>query len=114
MLRSTVHAEIIHFTGKGSYFMTTESVEYSKGMAKTEAIRDISRQAYMHVKGDTKTIDSMLDIDEIVGDTESIMHILNVKYHLKAEGDNCNVQAIVDAEIDTEELDKLFKRDKRY
>lgn len=73
MLGSTVHAEIIHFTGKDSYFMTTESVEYSKGMVKTEAIRDISRQTYMHIKADTKTIDSMLDIDEIVGDNKFFM-----------------------------------------
>ena len=101
-------AEIITLDGKGEYLMTDETLDYAKNMAKTEAERDISRQAYMHVMANSKNVDNVSDFDEIVGDTESIMHIIAVKYSLTPEGDNYVIHAAIKAEIDTDELERVL------
>ena len=106
---SVAQAEIEIYEGYGDYLRTDETIEYAKEQAKIEAERYIIRQAYFHVTGISKSSDSILDYDEILGETEGIIRILDVKYKIIPEKDNFIIRAIIKAEVDTEELEKLLE-----
>ena len=110
MFISIVQAEIETYEGYGEYLRTDETIEYSKEQAKIEAERDVIRQAYFHVTSISQSSDSILDYDEIFGETEGIIRILEVKYKLIPEKENYIIRAIIKAEVDTEELEELFKQ----
>ena len=107
---SSVSAETLTFEGKGEYLLSDETVEYAKRVAKKEAMRDIARQVCIQMQTETNVEDITLDFDEITGDTESILHITDVKYNLKPEDDNIIVCATVKAEVDTDEIDKVLDK----
>ena len=107
---SIAQAEIETYEGCGEYLMTNETVEYSKEQAKLEAERDVIRQACFHVTGISQSKDSALDYDEIFGETEGIIRILDIKYKLIPKKDDFIIRAIIKAEIDTEKLDEVFKK----
>ena len=109
ILISTAQAEIEIYEGRGEYLRTDETIEYSKKQAKIEAERDIIRQAYFHVTGISQSSDSVLDYDEVFGESEGIIRILDVKYKLIPEKENYIIRAIVKAEVDTEELNRVLK-----
>ena len=104
----TAQAEIEIYEGRGEFLRTDETVEYAKGQAKIEAERDVMRQAYFHVTGISQSSDSVLDYDEIFGETEGIIRILDIKYKLIPEKENFLIRATIKAEVDTEALDKLL------
>ena len=106
---SNVQAGVETFEGHGDYLRTDETIEYSKEQAKIEAERDIIRQAYFHVTGISQSSDSVLDYDEVFGESEGIIRILDVKYKLIPEKENYIIRAIVKAEVDTEELNRVLK-----
>ena len=112
MFISTARAELETYEGHGEYLMTDETIEYAKEQAKLEAERDVIRQVCFHVTGISQISDSILDYDEISGETEGIIRIIDVKYKLIPEKDNFIICAIIKAEVDTEELDKLFKMER--
>ena len=109
ILISTAQAEIEIYEGRGEYLRTDETIEYSKKQAKIEAERDIIRQAYFHVTGISQSSDSVLDYDEVFGESEGIIRILDVKYKLIPEKENYIIRAIIKAEVDTEELNRVLK-----
>ena len=108
MFMLTAQAEIEIYEGRGEFLRTDETVEYAKGQAKIEAERDVMRQAYFHVTGISQSSDSVLDYDEIFGETEGIIRILDIKYKLIPEKENFLIRATIKAEVDTEALDKLL------
>ena len=108
MFMLTAQAEIETYEGHGEFLRTDETMEYAKQEAKLEAERDISRQVYIHIKQHSQSTDSVLDYDEIVAETENIIRIIDVKYHLVPEKETFIVRAIIKAEVDTDELAKLY------
>ena len=108
MFISIAQAEIETYEGRGEYLRTDETIEYSKEQAKLEAERDVSRQVCMYIRGRYQNRDSTLDEDELFGDTESIIRIIDIKYKLIPEKENFIIRAIIKAEVDMEELDRLL------
>ena len=106
---SNVQAEVETFEGHGDFLWTEgESIEESKETAKLEALRYISQQVYIEIRNRQKNRDSILDYDEIEGKTESIIRIINEGYKLMPEKEGIIIRAIIIAEVDIEELEKLI------
>ena len=103
-------AEIEIYEGHGDYLKTDETIEYAKEQAKIEAERDISHQVYTYIKSHSQNKDSTLDYDEVFGETESIIRIIEVKYNLIPEKENIIIRATIKAEIDTDELEKIYNQ----
>ena len=109
---STVCAEIKTYEGIGEFEITGESLEYAKNQAKLQAEREISEQIYVQIKSDSKVKNSVLEYDEIIVITESLMKIIEINYKLLPNEKNSIICAMVKAEIDTEEIEKLISERK--
>lgn len=109
---STVCAEIRTYEGIGKFEITGESLEYAKNQAKLQAERDISEQIYIQVKSDSKVKNGLLEYDEIIVITESLMKIIEINYKLLPNEKNPIICATVKAEIDTEEVEKIISERK--
>ena len=105
---STVCAEIKTYEGVGKFEISGESLEYAKNQAKLQAEREISEQIYVQVKSDSKVKNSVLEYDEIIVITESLMKIIEINYKLLPSEKNSIICATVKAEIDTEEIEKII------
>lgn len=108
---ANVHAEIKTYTGEGFFIVTDETLDVAKEKAKIDGERNIAEQVYVYVESQTEVKNSELTHDEIISMTESLMKILDVKYKIEpAEEDSFVIRAIVTAEVDTDEIDKLIKK----
>ena len=105
------HAEIQIYEGVGEYaMMNDETMDFAKYQAQIEAERNIAEQVYVYVQSQTETNMQVYNHDEIIVMSEMIMKIIEVKHQiLPATDDTFIVRAIVKAEIDTDEIDKLMK-----
>ena len=105
------HAEIQIYEGVGEYaMMNDETMDFAKYQAQIEAERNIAEQVYVYVQSQTETNMQVYNHDEIIVMSEMIMKIIEVKHQiLPATDETFIVRAIVKAEIDTDEIDKLMK-----
>ena len=108
----TVHAEIKIYEGVGEFEFSEESLEYAKKQAKFKAMREISEQIYLQIKSRSQVKNNVLEHNEIVAITQSLMKITKVSYSLLPSEKNHIIAAIVEAEIDTEEIEKLISERK--
>ena len=104
-----VDAEIKIYEGIGEFPMVNETMDFAKNKAKLEAQRNISEKIFVYVQNHSKTQNAVLDHDEIITLSESLMKIVNVKYNIEDNGDFFNVRATVKAEIDTDDIEKIIK-----
>ena len=110
MTLPTAYAAVETYEGHGEYFMSAdETLDYAKSQAKQEAERYISQQVGIKVKSISQASDSTLDYDEIAAFTESLIHITDIRYDLRPDGELIVVRATVKAEVDTEEMEQLAK-----
>ena len=111
---ANVHAEIKTYTGEGFFEVVDETLDVAKEKAKIDAERNIAEQIYVYVESQTEVKNSALTHDEIILMTESLMKVLEVKYKIEpAEEGEFIVRAIVTAEVDTDEIDKLMENQPR-
>lgn len=103
-------AETRTYEGVGEWTIVNETIEYANNQAKLDAERDVARQVYAYVEGNTITQDSMVEQDEAVVVTEGLMKIKDVKYRYSAMRDYILVTAIVTAEVDMEEAERIIHR----
>ena len=110
VFKSSVYAETFQFEGSGECFYVIDSMtlQEAKDFAKTEAIRDVSRQAYFHVKSKSVMKDYTSEFDEINSYTESIMRIQSTKYNILPKKKDYIVRSMIIAEIDIDELEELL------
>ncbi|MBR6014401.1 MAG: hypothetical protein IK062_11595 [Selenomonadaceae bacterium] len=108
-LSSNAHAEIKNYVGEGFFAVVDETLDVAKEKAKLDGERNISEQIAVYIESFSEVKNSQLTHDEIITITESLMKILEVKYKIEpAEDDNFIIRAIVTAEIDTDELEKIL------
>lgn len=108
---ANVQAEIKTYEGTGFFAVTDETLDIAKEKAKIDAERNIAEQVFVYVESKSEVKNSELTHDEIILMTESLMKVLDVKYKVEpAEDDSFVVRAIVTAEIDTDEIDKLLEK----
>ena len=112
---STSYAEVQIYEGIGEYAITTaETMEFAKNQAQLEAERNIAEQAYVYVTSQTEMENSVVNHDEIVVVTESVMRIINVNFQvIPTADDTFIVRAIVKAEIDTDEIENIIEDSQR-
>lgn len=107
---SNVSAEVKTYEGTGEFAMIDEPIQYATDKAKLEAERNISEQVYVYVEGKSESKDSILQHDEVISATESLMKIRYVKYQYSDEGNYILVKAIVTADVDMDDVDKIIAR----
>ena len=105
---TVVHAQIQTYEGVGEYFMTNETVEFAKEQAELEAQRNVLEQVCVYVRGQATMIDHELDEDEIITISAGILYWKDVKFSCAEDSGDLLVKALVKAEIDTDEVDKLL------
>lgn len=108
-LAAIANAEIKNYTGEGFFAVENETLDYAKNKAKLDGSRNISEQIAVYVESISEVKNSQLTHDEIITITESLMKILDVKYKIEPAENSFVVRAIVTAEIDTDELEKILK-----
>ena len=82
-----------------------------KNKSKIDGERNIAEQVFVDVQSSTEVKNSQLIHDEIILMTESLIRVLDVKYKIEPmEDDVFIVHAIVTAEVDTDEINKLLKK----
>ena len=108
---SAAHAEIKNYEGEGFFAFKDETLDYSKNKAKEDAVRNIAEKIFVEVQSNSEIKNSELIHDEIILKTESFMKIFDIKYHIEPGDENYFiVHAIVRAEVDTDEIEKILKK----
>ena len=110
MTCAVVHAEIKTYEGVGEYIMTDETIDFAKNQAELFAERDALEQVSVYIKSQTKTVNSVLDSDEIIMISAGILHVTETKFQIEPTLDGLNVKAFITAEIDTTELEELLEQ----
>lgn len=110
-LTATVHAATKPYTGVGEFLMTEGTVDFAKNQAELLAERDILDQICVHVKANSTLIDSELDSDEVITISAGILHVTGTKFEMSNNTDGILVKAIVIAQIDIDELEKLLEQE---
>lgn len=107
------HAEMKNYIGNGFFAVENQTLDFAKNKAKLDAQRDISEQIFVEVQSNTEIKNSAVTRDEIILMSESFMKILDVKYKIEpAEENSFVVHAIVNAEVDTDEIENILKNRK--
>ena len=109
LFTSTANAKVEIYEGEGLFAVVDETLDYAKNQAKLDAERNIAEQIFFDVQSSTEVKNSELVRDEIISTTESLMKILDVKYKIEPAEDSFIVHAVVTAEIDSDEIEKLLK-----
>ena len=109
---STAFAKVETFVGTGIHAMAeNETMDYAKEQAKLRAEREAQSQAYLYIRNQSKSRNSVLTEDEIITITAGIMTIVNVKYTLLPnDDDSIIVRAEVTANIDSDDIPEWLKK----
>ena len=75
------HAEIMTYEGTGEYIMSDfETPDVAKQRAKVRAEQHAVEQAGVYVKSYTKTVNHMVEADEVTTIANTIIKIIDEKY----------------------------------
>lgn len=108
---STTHAKIKTYEGTGLFVVVDETLNYAKNQAKLNAIRHIAEEICVYIQSNTEIENSQIRRDEIIVTTESLIRVIDVKYDIYSSSDESFIIcAIVTAEVDTDEVEKLLNQ----
>ena len=107
---SSVHAEIQIYEDVGEFVLADETLDYAKNQAKLNGARNIIEQIFVKIQSSTEVKNSELIRDEIITESKSLLHIIDVKYKVEQEGEEILIKAFVTAEVDSEEIKNIIKK----
>ena len=108
---TVAHAEIKNYEGVGEYFITDETLDFSKNQAELIAQRDILEKICVYVKSQSTMIDNELENDEIITISAGILRVIDTKFSIINDEDGITVKSFVTAQVDTDELKKLLEEE---
>ena len=108
------HAEIMTYEGKGEYIMSDfETPDIAKQRAKVRAEQHAAEQAGVYVTSYTKTVNHVVEADEVTAIANTIMKVVDEKYTITPTNDNgggFQVLVIIKATVDSDKIDDCLKR----
>lgn len=104
------HAETKIYRGVGEYFLTDETVDFAKNRAELSAERDALEQVCLFVKSHSAAKNFSLEDDEIIIVATGILRVIDTEFAVDNDAEGIKITAIVTAEIDNDELEKLLER----
>ena len=107
---SKVNAEIQIYEDVGEFVLADETLDYAKNQAKLNGARNIIEQIFVKIQSSTEVKNSELIRDEIITESKSLLHIIDVKYKVEQEGEEILIKAFVTAEVDSEEIKNIIKK----
>ena len=106
------HAEVKTYEGVGEYVMSDfETVTIAKERAKMYAERNAQEKAGVYVSSYSKSINSVINTDEVEAMTATILQVLDVKYETVSMGEGVMYRATVKVKIDSDEIPSWLARD---
>lgn len=105
-----VNAEIQIYEDVGEFVLADETLDYAKNQAKLNGARNIIEQIFVKIQSATEVKNSELIRDEIITESKSFLHIIDVKYKVEQEGEEFLIKAFVTAEVDSEEIKNIIKK----
>ena len=111
------HAEIMTYEGTGEYIMSDfETPDIAKQRAKVRAEQHAAEQAGVYVKSYTKTVNHVVESDEVTAIANTIIKIVDEKYTVTPTNENggsFRVQVTIKAIIDSERIDEWLKNEQQ-
>ena len=107
---TSAHAETKVYQGVGEHFMTDETIESAKNKAELMAERDALEQVCFYVKSQSASRNSRLNTDEIITIAAGILRVTDTKFKINDDNNGLRITAIISADIDIDELEKLLER----
>ena len=104
------HAVTKTYQGVGEYTMADETIDSAKTKAELVAERDVLEQVSFYVKNQSAARNSKLENDEIIVIAAGILHVTDTKFQINDDGDTLRIIALVTADIDVDELEKLLEQ----
>ena len=105
------HAEVKTYEGKGEYLMTEETMDFAKAQAELQAMSSVIESICVFIKEQSTMIDHELDTDEIIKIAAGILRVIGTAFSVEEDVDGLSVSALVTAQVDTDELEKLLDKE---
>ncbi len=111
------HAETMTYEGIGEYIMSDfETPDIAKQRAKVRAEQHVAEQAGVYVKSYTKTVNHVVEADEVTAIANTIIKIVDEKYTVTPtteNGGSFRVHVTLKAIIASERIDEWLKNEQQ-
>lgn len=109
------HAEVMTYEGTGEYIMSDfETPDIAKQRAKVRAEQHAAEQAGVYVKSYTKTVNQVVETDEVTAIANTVIKIVDEKYTITPtndDGGSFRVQIRIKVVVDSDKIDNWLKRE---